>query len=47
VLAGSADALAEAVKTAYPRSRPDFADKYAVHMCKVVDGVVVFEGLLG
>lgn len=47
VLADSAEGLAEAVKTAYPRSRPEFADKYAVHICKVVDGVVVFEGLLG
>lgn len=35
-----------AVDTAYPRSRPDFADKYAVHVCKVVDGVRVYEGLL-
>jgi galactokinase len=47
VLADSAEGLARAVNTAYPRSRPDFADKYAVHTCKVVDGVVVFEGLLG
>lgn len=43
VLAGGADALKKAVETAYPRSRPDFADKFAVHTCKVVDGVVVFE----
>ena len=41
VLAEDADAVKTAVDTAYPRSRPDFADKYAVHTCKVVDGIVV------
>ena len=24
----------------------DFADKYAVHVCKVVDGVRVYDGLI-
>jgi galactokinase len=43
VLAGGAVALKKAVETAYPRSRPDFADKFAIHTCKVVDGVKVFE----
>jgi galactokinase len=43
VLSGGAVALKKAVETAYPRSRPDFADKFAVHTCKVVDGVKVFE----
>jgi galactokinase len=42
----SVDAVKKAVECGYPRSRPDFADKYAVHVCKVVDGVKVFEGLL-
>jgi len=46
VHAESVDAVKKAVETAYPRSRPEFADKYAVHVCKVVDGVKVFEGLL-
>jgi galactokinase len=46
VRAEDIDMLKQAVDTAYPRSRPDFADKYAVHICKVVDGVTVFEGLL-
>jgi galactokinase len=46
VLAESVEAVRKAVDTAYPRSRPDFADKYAVHVCKVVDGVKVFEDLL-
>jgi hypothetical protein len=31
------------VAEAYPRSRPAFADRYAVHVCKVVDGVAVFD----
>jgi galactokinase len=43
VLAGGANALKKAVETAYPRSRPDFADKFAIHTCKVVDGVKVFD----
>lgn len=42
----SVEAVRKAVDAGYPRSRPDFADKYAVHVCKVVDGVKVFEGLL-
>ncbi len=42
----SVDAVKKAVEYGYPRSRPDFAEKYAVHVCKVVDGVKVFEGLL-
>ncbi len=46
VRAESVDAVKAAVDTAYPRSCPAFADKYAVHVCKVVDGVKVFEGLL-
>ena len=46
IRAESVEAVRKAVETAYPRSRPEFADKYAVHVCKVVDGVKVFEGLL-
>ncbi|MDZ7620580.1 MAG: hypothetical protein U1E05_26555 [Patescibacteria group bacterium] len=44
VKADSVDALATAVHTAYPRSRPNCADRYAVHVCRVVDGVKVFPG---
>jgi len=40
------EAVRKAVDTAYPRSRPEFAGKHAVHVCKVVDGVKIFEGLL-
>ncbi len=45
VKAGSVSALKKAVDIGYPCSRPDFADKYAVHICKVVDGVRVYTGL--
>ncbi len=46
VRAESVEAVQQAVDTAYPRSHPEFADKYAVHICKVVDGILVYEGLL-
>jgi len=46
VRAESVDAVKQAVDTAYPRSRPELAGKYAVHVCKVVEGVKVYEGLL-
>lgn len=42
----SVEAVKQAVDTAYPRSRPDFAEKYAFHVCKVVDGVRLYEGLV-
>ncbi len=43
VLANSSASLTEAVEKAYPQRCPAYADKYAVHTCKVVDGVVVFD----
>ncbi len=46
VRADAVDALRQTVDTAYPRSRPAYADKYAVHTCKVVQGVEVYDGLL-
>jgi galactokinase len=46
VRAKSIEAVQRAVDTAYPRSHPEFADKYAVHICKVVDGIRVYEGSL-
>ena len=46
VRAESIEAVQRAVDTAYPRSHPEFADKYAVHICKVVDGIRVYEGSL-
>ena len=46
VRAESIEVVQRAVDTAYPRSHPEFADKYAVHICKVVDGIRVYEGPL-
>jgi galactokinase len=46
VRADSADALKRAVDVAYPRSHPEYCDKYAVHTCRLVDGVRVYDGLL-
>jgi len=46
VRADAVDALRQAVDTAYPRSHPAYADKYAVHTSKVVQGVEVYDGLL-
>jgi len=46
VLAEAVEAVRKAVDAAYPRSRPAFAGKSAVHVCKVVDGVRVYENLL-
>ena len=46
VSADSVDALKQAVDTAYPRSCPAYADSYAVHTCKIVDGVCVIDGVL-
>ena len=40
VKAGAVAALRKAVQTAYPRSYPGLADLFAVHECRVVDGVV-------
>ncbi len=47
VLADSVDALKQAVSNAYPRNHPMYRDGYAVHICKLVDGVRVYDGLLG
>ena len=46
VYADSVEALKQAVDTAYPRSCPQYCDEYAVHTCKVVDGIRVYDGLL-
>ncbi len=44
--AEAADALKRAVGTVYPRRFPQYRDKYAVHTCKVVEGVKVYDDLL-
>jgi galactokinase len=45
VRAKSVEALRSAVETGYPRSHPAFADKFAVHVCKVADGVALLPGI--
>ncbi len=34
--------LSEAVSRAYPLAHPGFADEYAMHSCRMVDGIVTF-----
>ncbi|MBW8035355.1 MAG: hypothetical protein FVQ79_06940 [Planctomycetes bacterium] len=42
VRADSVDAVKAAVDSEYPKRQPDYADKYAVHVCRTVDGMKVF-----
>ena len=42
ILADAEPALRAAVNTSYPRSHPQFAKTHAVHVCRMVQGVVVF-----
>lgn len=44
VLAGSVEAVRAAVNTAYPRSHPEHASGYAVHSCRMVDGIKSLPG---
>ncbi len=44
VRAEAVEDLRRAVALAYPRSRPQYADKFAVHVCNLVDGVTVLDG---
>ncbi len=46
VKADSVDALKKAIDAEYPRKWPSLADKFAVHVCKIVDGVRLYTGLL-
>ncbi|HUT30522.1 MAG TPA: hypothetical protein VMX13_12080 [Sedimentisphaerales bacterium] len=46
VTADSVEALKQAVDSAYPNKHREYKDEYAVHVCKVVDGVKVYDGLL-
>jgi len=45
VLADAVEALRKAVDHGYPASRPAFAEHYAMHVCRIVDGVVMQPGL--
>lgn len=44
VLSESVDTVRKAVETAYPRSHPDYASAFAVHSCRVVDGIQLQPG---
>jgi len=46
VKADSVDALKDAIAKQYPKKCPNFADKYAVHVCSVVDGITVLGNML-
>jgi len=43
VRAGAADNLKKAIDIAYPRSRPYLKDKYAVHICTLVQGIKLLD----
>lgn len=43
VRADAVDKLKKVIQHAYPQSRPQYKDNYAVHTCKIVDGVKVIE----
>ncbi len=47
VKADGVEQLKKAIDSDYPPSHPDYADKYSVHICKVVDGVRVYENASG
>ena len=40
VAADAVDALQDHVASCYPQRHPDFADRFAVHACKTVDGII-------
>lgn len=44
VLQESVEAVRQAVATAYPRSHPSYSDRYAVHSCRMVDGITTLPG---
>ena len=45
VLSESEMDVRTAVETAYPRSHPEYAENYAVHSCRMVDGIKLMPGL--
>jgi galactokinase len=45
VLAESEEDVRRAVTTGYPRSHPEYADRYAIHSCRMVDGITELPGL--
>jgi len=45
VMSASESAVRSAVEIAYPRSHPEYAGKYAVHSCRLVDGIKTLPAL--
>jgi len=45
VMSASESAVRSAVEIAYPRSHPEYAGKYAVHSCRMVDGIKTLPAL--
>jgi len=46
VRADAVDAVKAAVETGYPRSHPEQQDSFAVHVCRMVQGVTTLEGAI-
>ncbi len=46
VRAEAVELLQQAVATGYPRSHPDYGDKFAVHICSVTDGIRIIDSVL-
>lgn len=44
VLKDSVEEVSRSVATAYPRSHPAYADRFAVHSCRMVDGITALPG---
>jgi hypothetical protein len=45
VLTEVANNVRKTVDTAYPLSYPNLIDKYAVHTCKMVEGITVYNNV--
>jgi galactokinase len=43
ILTDSVEALETAVQTGYPRSHPAYANTFAVHVCRIVDGITTLD----
>lgn len=46
VAVDSVEALSKAVDVSYPKRHPEYKDKYAVHVFKMVDGIHLFDGVI-
>ena len=46
VLASAIDELQSVIEREYPARQPELKNEYAIHACKIVDGITCFDGLL-